>query len=102
MNSGVQDCPLCRYKNLTFYYVKHDAYKRKIFTCPTCKVFIITDSAERVLQASTTQICEALSYKSAQLEPEYLLHIFATPPGSVEPLDKEPELRAKWGISQLE
>jgi hypothetical protein len=69
MKSGFQNCPLCGYRNLEFYYL--DRGKRKIFTCPTCKVFIITDSAEKVLQASDIQIGEGLSCKSAQLAPEY-------------------------------
>lgn len=90
-----QNCPLC---NLESEFIVHDHGKRKKFYCPNCKVFIITDTAERKLNTSMSAHKSAISEKCRILTDEYLMHIFVPSIETDIPLECQPELRSKFNM----
>jgi len=88
-----QECPLCR-TIADFRF--NDGNKYKVFHCPACKVFAISDIAERRLLKHSDHLVKNLSSSSKALSDANLLKICAGEPGSNTPIIHSVDLRSNW------
>ena len=77
-----------------------DGGQRRCFRCGTCKSFIISDRAEKLL-AAASELKKQLSQQSYSLPDDKILHMFASglPSGvgdGQEKLEVEIELKSMW------
>ena len=88
-----QQCPLC---DTSADFRFNDGNKYKLFHCSVCKVFAISDTAEKRLPKHSNSWRKVLSKKSQELKDTFLLKIYAGEPGSNEPILDSVEPRSNW------
>jgi len=88
-----QGCPLC---NEPATYRLNDGGKYKVFHCRICRVFAMSDTAEKRIANHSEKWKSDLSKISQGLSEEQLLRIYAGKPGSNEPICYDIELRTNW------
>lgn len=92
-NYHSQQCPLC---DTSADFRFNDSYKYKVFNCSTCKVFAISDTAERRLIKDSSLLKKDLSKESQKLKDTLLLKITAGGPGSIERIHNTDDPRSNW------
>lgn len=88
-----QQCPLC---GTSAEYRLNDGGQYKVFHCSNCKVFAISDIAERRLPKHSDSWRVEMSKRSSKLSEDFLLKIYAGEPGSNEPILVSVDPRPNW------
>jgi hypothetical protein len=86
-------CFLCEAHTASCNLVDHG--KRKDFSCPKCKRYVVTDSVEKILSGNLS-LKQEYATLSASLSEEELLHIFLETTQDGERITAIPEARSKW------